>query len=240
MTGGTLVISRMVRLQDRLKGRFEELGFTNVTVTGQEKDSLNYVINEVKPRLVIIGSGFYKAGTPYMMGRLLKDFPNLRIAAVTITEYSDDTATWFMWYGVKSYANLCEGYEEFHKGLQDIRQGKEYVAPTVQRLLDESHEWKTPTVNNPKRQKEVLMLLCNGFSTNDIGDCLQISRRTVEGHLDELYNTFCAHTREELISNAFYLGVVTRDDLCFYRKSKAPAPAALPMWAVIKQRAKSN
>jgi DNA-binding NarL/FixJ family response regulator len=224
----------MVKLQNRMKKRFEELGFANVTVTGEEKDSLNCVINEVKPRLVIIGSGFYSAGTPYMMGRLLKDFPKLRIAAVSISVFPDDVATWFMWYGVKSYTNLLEGYEEFHKGLQDIRRGKEYVAPAVQRLLEESPEWKTPNVNSPKRQKEVLMLLCNGFSTKEIGDCLQISRRTVEGHLEELYGIFCVHSKEELIKNAFYLNVVTKEDLCFYRKSKQPA--ALPAWAVIKQK----
>ncbi|MDR0474510.1 MAG: LuxR C-terminal-related transcriptional regulator [Treponema sp.] len=220
MTGGTLVISRMIKLHDRIKRRFEELGFTNVTVTGEEKDSLNCVINERKPRLVIIGSGFYRAATPYMTGRLLKDFPKLHIAAVSVSEYPDDVAAWFKWYGVKSYANLLEGYEEFHRGLQEIRQGREYVAPAVQRVLNESAEWKTPKANVPKRRREVLMLLCNGFSINEIGDCLHISRRTVDGHLEELYSSFCVHSREGLIRNAFCLGAVTKDDLCFYPRNK--------------------
>jgi hypothetical protein len=106
MTGGTLVISRMVKLHDRIKKRFEEFGFTNVVITGEEKDSLNYVINELKPRLVIIGSGFYKAATPYMAGWLLKGFPKLRIVAVSASEYPDDVAAWFMWYGECIY---CSG-----------------------------------------------------------------------------------------------------------------------------------
>jgi DNA-binding NarL/FixJ family response regulator len=223
----------MVKLQDMIKRRFEELGFANVTVTGEEKESLNRVINELKPRLVIVGSSFYEAATPYMMGRLLEDFPKLRIVAVSISHYPDDVAAWFMWYGVKSYVSLLEGEEEFYKGLQEIRMGKEYVAPAVQRVLDESPEWKTPNANATKRQREVLLLLCNGFLTKEIGDYLHISRRTTEGHLKELYNTFCVHTKGALIKNAFYLGVVTRDDLCFYRKNKQPE--TLPKWALIKK-----
>ncbi|MDR0474147.1 MAG: LuxR C-terminal-related transcriptional regulator [Treponema sp.] len=235
MTGGTLVVTRMEKLHARIKRRFEELGFTNVAVTSKEKDGLNFDISELKPRLVIISSSFYEAGTPYMMGRMLKDFPKLRIAPISLLPYSDKVAAWFRWYGVKSYVNLCEGYEEFHKGLQDIRQGKEYIAPRVQRLLEESAEWRSPNAHTPKRQKEVLVLACNGFSPLEIGDCLHISKRTAEGHLNALYNTFCVHTREELISNAFYLGVVIREDLCFRRKSRQPD--SLPMWAVINQRA---
>jgi DNA-binding NarL/FixJ family response regulator len=222
MTGGTLVISRMVNLHDRIKGRLEELGFANVAVTGEEKDSLNYVINGLKPRLAIISSKFYEAGTPYMTGRLLKDFPKLRIAAVSISPYPDKAAACFIRNGVKSYANLLEGYEEFHRGLQDIRQGKEYVAPAVRRLLDEGSEWKIPNVNTTKRQNEVLMLLCNGFRAKEIGDCLHISRRTVEWHLEKLYETFSVQTRGELMSIMFYLGMVTKEDLCFYRKNKQP------------------
>jgi hypothetical protein len=38
---------------------------------------------------MLVESGFYHACTPYMMGRLLKLFPKLNIAAVSLGEYPD-------------------------------------------------------------------------------------------------------------------------------------------------------
>ena len=231
MTGGTLVISRYINLHTEIKKWFEELGFANVSITGEEKDSLNYVINELKPRLVIIGSGFYEAATPYMAGQLLRNFPELRIAAVSTFMYPDETAVWFMWYGVKSYINLLEGREEFFKGLQEIRQGKDYISPAVKLLLDNS-EWQEPSLTVPKRQMEVLVLLCNGLEIKEIADYLQITTKTTEWHINELKHNFGVHTKGELMRTAYLLDVVTKNELCFFKKVK---PASLPKWAVIKQ-----
>ncbi|GHV82570.1 hypothetical protein AGMMS49991_11280 [Spirochaetia bacterium] len=234
MQGGTLVVSRAARLFPQMKKRFDELGFPNVEVTGEEKDSLNRVINEVKPRLVLVGSGFYKAGTPYMMGQLLKNFPKLNIAVVNVTNFPDDIALWFIWRGVKSYVNLLEGYEEFHHGLQDVRQGKVYIAPVVQKLMDDFPEFPATSDAVTRRQMEVLIMICNGFIPEHIGEQLHVSRPTVNFHLKQLYNTFHVQNREELVKTAFALKLVTDNDLVFYDRENKIEP--LPEWAVIKQK----
>jgi DNA-binding NarL/FixJ family response regulator len=234
MTGGTLIVSRAATLFPHIRKRFEELGFQNVEITGEEKDSLNRVIRDTQPRLLVVGSGFYKAGTPYMMGRLLKLFPKLNIAVVNVGEFPDDLAVWFIWRGVKSYVNVHEGYEEFQHGLQEVREGKNYISPNVQNLMEDFPEWpKTPN-KVTDRQMEVLILICNGFIADHIGSTMHISRAAVNWHLTELYNTFHVKKREELIRTAFNLKLVTDKDLIFYDWKKKIAE--LPEWAVIKQR----
>ncbi|MDR1902660.1 MAG: LuxR C-terminal-related transcriptional regulator [Treponema sp.] len=231
---GTLMVSRAVRLFPRIKKRLEELGFPDVEVTGEEKDSLNRVINEKKPRLVLVGSGFYKAGTPYMMGRLLKNFPKLNIAVINVGDFPDDLATWFIWRGVKSYVNILEGYEEFHHGLRDVREGKTYISPVVQKLMDDFPEWPKTSDELTKRQMETLIMICNGFIPEHIGEMLHVSRPTVNLHLKELYKTFHVENREELVKTAYALKLVTDKDLVFYdRENKI---GLLPEWAVIKQK----
>jgi DNA-binding NarL/FixJ family response regulator len=205
-----------------------------VDITGEEKDSLNRVINEKKPALVLMGSGFYKAGTPYMTGRLLKNFPKLNIAAINVSNFPDDLATWFIWRGVKSYVNLLEGFEEFHQGLQKVRQGKVYISPDVQQLMDNFSEWPDSPDDVTRRQMEVLICICNGFSPESIADTLHVSRSTVNWHLRELYNTFHAKNREELVKTVFSLKLVTDKDLVFYDREKLGKP--LPEWAVLKQK----
>jgi hypothetical protein len=62
---------------------------------------------------------------------------------------------------------------------------------------------------------------------------MHISKRTVDWHIEELKKVYCVQKREELISIAFYLDLVTKDDLCFFdRTNKA---RVLPNWAVVKQ-----
>ena len=75
-------------------------------------------------------------------------------------------------------------------------------------------------------------MLCNGNSPDDIADCLHISRKTVDWHIDRLKDVFHVHTRDQLMCMAFYLDIVNKDDMCFFsRKAKK---VRLPEWRVIK------
>jgi DNA-binding NarL/FixJ family response regulator len=229
-----LIVSRAKNLLSHYKQRLLELGFKDVEATSEEKDSLNYIIDEKNPRLVLVGSGFYHAGTPYMMGQLLKRFPKLNIAAVSLGEFPDYLAVWFIWRNVKSYLSLWEGYEEFHHGLQEIRQGRPYISPGVQRLMDEFGEWPDTSSKVTRRQMEVLILVCNGFTAESIGETLYVSRATVNFHLEKMKKTFHADSREALIRAAFALKLVTDRDLIFFDREKKIE--RLPDWAAARRK----
>lgn len=232
MAGGTLVVSRAEKLYPHFKKRFEQLGFDGVTVTGAEKDGLYMLINELKPRLLVIGSGFYQAGTPYMTGELHMRFPKLNIAAISTDDYPLSLAPWFIWHGVKSYVNLWEGLEEFYRGLQFVREGRQYISPLVQNIIERHHEWPDTRSKATKRQMECLIMLCCGFEPERIGKELHISRRTVYNHLDDLYGIFHVKNREEMIALAWSMGLVSPKDIRFY--SRRPEGVRLPEWAEIK------
>jgi DNA-binding NarL/FixJ family response regulator len=232
MRGGTLIVSRAIKLFSYYKKQFLEFGFKDVEVTGEEKDSLNSVINGLKPRLLIVGSGFYHAATPCMMGQLLKLFPELNIAAVSMGEYPDDLAAWFVFYGVKSYVNFWEGEEEFYYGLGEVREGKSYIAPQVQILIDQCNVWPDTKNRITNRHMAVLVLLCRGFSIASIGETLHISRNTVNWHIKQLHRMFHVKNRDGLVSIAWELGLVTEKDMCFYERKKEIEP--MPEWAAVK------
>jgi DNA-binding NarL/FixJ family response regulator len=234
MPGGTLIVSRAIKLFPYYQKRLLEFGFKDVEATGEEKDSLNRVIDELKPRLVLVGSGFYHAGTPYMMGRLLKTFPKLNIAAVSLGEFPDELAVWFIWHRVKSYISLWEGYEEFCRGLDEIRQGRQYISPKVRRLMEGFDEWPETSSKVTRRQMEVLILVCNGFIIDNIADTLHISRAAVNWHLDKLYKVFHVDGREDLVKTAFATKLVTDRDMIFYERGKELE--GLPEWAVVRKK----
>jgi ATP/maltotriose-dependent transcriptional regulator MalT len=62
---------------------------------------------------------------------------------------------------------------------------------------------------------EVLILACNGFIIDNIGDTLHVSRATVNWHLGKLYDIFHVDSRDNLIKTAFVMKLVTDKDLIF-------------------------
>jgi DNA-binding NarL/FixJ family response regulator len=216
MMGGTLVVSRDTNLHTHYKEQFEQLGFRDVTVTANEKDGLNMVINDLDPRLLVIWCNFYQCATPYMMSLLLRLFPDLNIAAVSISGYPADLAMGLVINGVKSYVNYVDGIEQFYKGLNLIKKGEKYVSPLVEERMETRSELPRPSQELTERQIEVMRLLCNGFTTFEIADVLHLSKRTVKFHKSELYNNLKIRNENELIRVALYLGFIKVDELDFY------------------------
>jgi DNA-binding NarL/FixJ family response regulator len=232
MSGGTLVVSRGVLLFEHFEERFKQLGFKNVTFTNEDKDALNFRINEIKPSLLIVSSGFYDGGTPYMMGGLHKIFPNLNIAVVALHDYPLSLAPWFIFHGVKSFLNMWEGYKEFHRGLQIVREGGEYISPIVKEIIEAYPEWPDVKSKITKRQYECLVMLCCGLEMKSIGNSLHIHERTVYHFLEFLYSTFHVSTREEMVALAWDLELITKKDVRFYDHKRDKEN--IPEWAKIQ------
>jgi len=228
MAGGVLVVSRFVNLFPHWKKEFEAFGFKDVFFTDQERDSLNSVIRELKPSILLIGCGFYSRSTPYMMGLLLDNFPRLNIAAVNIYDFPDDLAMYFIVNGVKSYVDMKDGMEEFNRGMKDVMDGRKYVSAGVLERILMRKEYPMKAGKITERETEVIRLLCCGWMEEEIADNLHISRRTVDTHKKEIFRTLNVRNVAELIGVALKLGMVTDNDLYFYSKGLTvnPKPTA--------------
>jgi DNA-binding NarL/FixJ family response regulator len=215
MTGGTLLVSRAVNLHSDHKKKLEALGFKGVSVTAAEKDGLNMAINKLKPKLMIVGSGFYKAATPYMMALLRRRYKDLNIAAVSLGDYPPDLAMKFIANGVNSYVNYFDGTSQFYRGFENMREGKNFVSSSVIERMA-IRDLPPPAIELSEREIEILRLLCNGFTSDEIASELYISKRTVEFHKAELFNRLATRNENELIRVALYLGFIPVDELDFY------------------------
>jgi hypothetical protein len=155
-----VAVTGAAELHAEYKAWLEKIGFEDVAVTGEKNKALNTVICNKKPRLVIIDSWFYQDGTSRRIGELLKLFPKLNIAVVSLHDFPLSKAPWFIWEGAKSYLHLWEEYGEFKRGFQIVREGKPYIAPKVQSLIENCEEWTDTANKMTKRQKECLVMLC--------------------------------------------------------------------------------
>ena len=217
---GTLAVTGATELHAEFKAWLEKIGFEDVFVTGKKNDALNTVICNKKPRLMIIDSWFYQDGTSRRIGELLKLFPKLNIAVVSLHDFPLSNAPWFIWEGAKSYLHLWEGYGEFKRGFKIVRDGIPYIAPKVQKLIDHFEEWPDTKNKMTKRQKECLVMLCCGLSPDQMGDALNVSRKTVYNHLNSLYTVFHVHNRSEMVALAWEMELVAPKDIQLYNRKK--------------------
>jgi DNA-binding NarL/FixJ family response regulator len=234
---GTLAVSRAVELHAEHKAWLEKMGFEDVSITSKKNDALNTVICNKNPRLLIIDSWFYRDGTSCRIGDLLRLFPKLNIAVVSLHDFPLSMAPWFIWEGASSYLHLWEGYEEFKRGFQIVREGKQYIVPRVQSLIDNCEEWPDIKSKITKRMKECLVMLCCGLTPEQIGEELNISRSTVYKHLHRLYSAFHVNNRSEMVALAWEMELVTPKDIQLYnRKKERKRERLIPQWAAVKRK----
>ena len=224
MTGGTLVVSKAVKLYPDIKKLFSEWGFNDVTVTGKANDGLSMLIRELKPRIVFIGCKFYDCSTPYMVADLHKQFPKLYIAAISTDDFPDELAMYFIINGARSYVSLWDGSEQFFKGLQEIRQGRDYVSPGTQECIDKRDVTPKPSGGLTARQTEIVRLVANGYTGAEISGVLKISEGTVDNSKSEIYTALNVRNENEVIRVAIYLQIINPQELIFFGRNYVLKP----------------
>lgn len=97
--------------------------------------------------------------------------------------------------GASAYLLKNVGYEEILFALNRVRRGGEYISGDIGFKLLANYDASSSTrISDQKlanldisaREHEVLQLLTDGFTTNEIADKLFVSKRTVEGHRQKL------------------------------------------------------
>jgi DNA-binding NarL/FixJ family response regulator len=200
---------------EHYRKEFTSLGFRDVTVTTADKEPLNRLIGELKPRLLIIGANFHLCSTAYMMGLLLEKFPYLNIAAIAMSDYPADYMADFIESGVNSSICYLDGIEQFYEGLDCIRDGKSFISESVLKRIALRDEMSKGTLRLEPQQKEITKLTCNGLTGDEIGFFLDISHRTVKNQKTKIFAVFHVRNEKELIGVAIHLKVVDPKDLYF-------------------------
>jgi hypothetical protein len=111
-----------------------------------------------------------------------------------------------------------------------IRWGKvQYISPKVQKLIDRCQEWPDTKNRMARRQKECLVMLCCGCSTDQIKEALHISKSTVYNHSEQFIPYFSRGK-----PCGWEMGLVTFQDIRLYDRKKERRQ--LPAWAEVKRK----
>ncbi|UOQ69987.1 response regulator transcription factor [Hymenobacter cellulosilyticus] len=124
---------------------------------------------------------------------LLAEFPDLKIIVLSMFS-ADKFITQMMKLGVRSYLPKDSDQEQLSQALEAVLLTGHHFTPSISRALMRAVQHPTrqqPTtlphlVQLTPRELEVLHRICQGRKASEIADELFLSRRTVEGHRQNL------------------------------------------------------
>ena len=121
--------------------------------------------------------------------------------------------------GVYGFVRKPDGLHELAETLTRIAAGEHVVPPELERsAVDElrrfarqAHAASVVETSITAREREILALAAEGFTTHQIGRRLGISPRTVEAHIAKLYRKLGVKTRLQAVARAATLGLIDLD-----------------------------
>lgn len=138
--------------------------------------------------------------------KVLTDYPEIKILAISMFN-EESFVTEILNNGAQGYILKNTGIEELLTAIRTIHSGKTYFSKDVtntimKSLMKKRMESKGSTKLIPKisrREKEVLKLIMEEFTTQEIANELFISLKTVESHRSSLLNKLNARNTAGLV-----------------------------------------
>lgn len=109
--------------------------------------------------------------------------------------------------GASGYLLKNASKEELLEGIETVMKGKTFLSDEASQSLRKNTDVEAPVLT--RREKEVIELIAEGMTNNEIAGKLFISTTTVDTHRKNLLTKLSAKNTAELIKLAFYHKIIS-------------------------------
>lgn len=185
-----------------------------------EAENGTQVINLLKqgnsPDLIIADINIPKMDGIALAAELSTSHPKIKIIILSMLDHEKYIIQAFN-SGVKGYLLANVSMPEMMFAIRHIYQGNEYLSAEVSmnffkkiaRVTDNLSTNGTEAINLTPRELEILKLTSEGYTNIEMADKLFTSRRTIEGHRQNLIDKTGTKNSVALIVYAFRAGILT-------------------------------
>ena len=188
----------------------------NIEVVAEAGDGLETIrcVEQHAPDLVLLDLAMPKMSGLSALKDIKERFRDTRILVLTFHTSEE--------YILEAFGNGADGYclkndthRELVTAINSLLDGKTYISPSVsdkvlegylegRQSLKKETSWESLT----KREKEVLKLVGESYSSVEIGEMLNISPKTVDKHRSNIMNKLNLHSASALTAYAVGKGLV--------------------------------
>lgn len=162
-------------------------------VVGEVKNGKEFLefIKKKRPDIVLMDITMPEMDGIQASTIAMKEYPNLKI--ICLSSHGDEIYYYKMIKaGVSGFLQKKSGKDELEQAIDKVAYGMNYFPDNILRNIlfrvsnTGEESLKNEAINLTKREKEILLLICQGYSNNEIGDTLFISPKTVDNHRTNL------------------------------------------------------
>ena len=134
--------------------------------------------------------------------KALEKYPELKIIALSM--YGDEEYYYKMINaGVKGFLLKDSNINEVKNAIQSVGEGTNYFSPEIlYNLVKNIDTVKTRSGILSERESEVLYHICKGLSNHEIADVLNVSKRTIDKHRENILSKTQSKNTASLIMYA--------------------------------------
>ncbi|MCD9872835.1 response regulator transcription factor [Streptomyces guryensis] len=177
-------------------------------------DEAVQLVAELAPDVVLMDLRMPRCDGVEATRRIREEYPGTQV--VVLTTYADDESLFpALRAGARGYLTKDAGGEEIVRAVQSVLSGDAGLSPSIQRRLLERLSAPEPqpaaVTEAPDgltaRETEVLLLIADGLSNQEIARKLHVSTATVKTHINNLFTKTGLKDRAQAVRYAYAKGL---------------------------------
>ena len=185
--------------------------YEDLELVGEAKNGLEALnlCHQKKPDVILMDLMMPEMDGIAATRAILADYPDIKIIAMTSFE-EEELVQGVLAAGAISYLLKNVTADELAKAIRDAVSGRSTLSPEAARvLIQATRPTKQPSCDLTEREMEVLNLVVQGHSNQQIADALVISIATVKAHISSILSKLQVSSRAEAIAYAIKHKIVS-------------------------------
>ena len=213
MTIRTLLADDHVMLRDALRLMLEQE--TDIEIVGEASEGQEVldIVARTRPDVIVMDIAMPGMGGIEATRRLLQEDASLKILALT-TYHDKRYVNEMLSAGAVGYITKSAASDQLLQAIRSVAEGKPYFSQEVASALLDTIR-RSPSTVSPKhskellgrRERQVLSLLAEGYSSSQIAEQLHIAASTVDVHRRNIMRKLNLHSVAELTKYAIREGL---------------------------------
>ncbi|MEA5511310.1 response regulator transcription factor [Crocosphaera sp. UHCC 0190] len=188
--------------------------YPDFEIVGQAEDGYTGVQKalELKPDLVVMDIGLPRLDGIAATKQIKEKLPNTHVVMLTSHTLQTEVVA-ALSSGADAYCIKGASLERLLAAIEAAQDGATYLDPQIARLVLDNLKPPTPEVNQnisllSERELEVLKLIVEGKSNNEIAEHLYLSTNTIKTHVRGIMNKLAVDDRVQAAVIALRSGLV--------------------------------
>lgn len=179
---------------------------------GNGVQALEFLDKSETPDLIITDLKMEEMSGITLIHKVKANYPEIDVAVLSMIEDNNTVAEAFR-AGAVGFLSKNSDYDELVQGIFNILQGKRYISMEIGLSLLDHFQLNSPIYIDKEaifhrydiseRELTVLELISRGFTNAEIADQIFLSKRTVEGHRQQLIDKTKTKNTADLVRFAF-------------------------------------